>query len=105
MHTRAGDLKVDELDDVLRRANAPQHAVAAYQEHAAGRTALVFTPSVLAAHEMAEAFQAVGIAAEALSGETDPEERRALLRRFHEGGTHVITNCAVLTEGFDEPSR
>jgi len=86
VHTRAGDLKADELDDVLRRANAPRHAVAAYQEHAAGRTALVFTPSVLAAHEMADAFSAAGVAAEALSGKTNPEDRRAMLRRFHSGG-------------------
>ena len=103
VHTRAGDLKADELDDVLRRANAPEHAVAAYQEHAPGRTALVFSASVLAAREMAEAFCGAGVTAEALSGETDPEQRRAMLRRFHEGGTRVITNCAVLTEGFDEP--
>ena len=99
VHTRAGDLKVDELDDALRQANAPEHAVAAYREHAAGRTALVFTASVLAAHEMAEAFSAAGVTAEPLSGETDPEQRRAMLRRFHAGSTRVITNCAVLTEG------
>ena len=104
VHTRAGDLRADELDDELRRANAPQHAVAAYQEHAADRTALVFTPSVHSAHEMADAFNSAGVAAEALSGETAPEDRRALLRRFRDGDTRVVTNCAVLTEGFDQPS-
>ena len=104
VHTRAGDLKADELDNALRQANAPEHAVTAYHEHAAGRTALIFTPTVQSAHEMAAAFCAAGVTAEWLSGETDPEERRALLRRFHEGDTRVVANCAVLTEGFDEPS-
>src|SRR2546423_10529137 len=30
--------------------------------------------------------------------------RRAILQRLHTGATRVVANCAVLTEGFDEPS-
>ena len=104
VHTRAGDLVAGELEDALREANAPEHAVAAYLEHAAGRKALVFTPTVRLAHEIAEAFQAAGVAAEALDGTTDLDERRGILERLHTGRTMVVCNCAVLTEGFDEPS-
>ncbi len=93
-----------ELEAALRHANAPKHAVAAYQEHAAGRKALLFTPTVRLAHEMAEEFQHAGIAAEALDGATAIEERRRILKRLHSGKTRITCNCAVLTEGFDEPS-
>ena len=45
-----------------------------------------------------------GIAAEALDGTTPLATRRAILQRLHTGDTRVVANCAVLTEGFDEPS-
>src|ERR671937_736608 len=40
----------------------------------------------------------------ALDGTTPPATRRAILQRLHTGATRVVANCAVLTEGFDEPS-
>lgn len=42
--------------------------------------------------------------AEALDGTTAVEERRAILGRLRSGATTVVANCAVLTEGFDEPA-
>jgi ATP-dependent helicase IRC3 len=104
VHTRHGDFVDSELEGVLLDANAPEHVVKAYEEHAAGRKALVFTPTVRLAHNMAKAFQDAGVAAEALDGTTPLEERRDILTRVRTGETHVVCNCAVLTEGFDEPS-
>lgn len=104
LHTRAGDFIDGESSDLLIAANAPRHAVEAYQEHAAGRKAIVFTPTVKLAHLMADAFCDEGIAAQALSGETPLQERRAILKRLKSGDTRVVANCAVLTEGFDCPS-
>jgi len=104
VHTRAGDLAVNELDEALRAANAPAHTVTAYEQYAAGRKALVFTPSVQSAHDMACAFVAAGYPAESLDGRTVASERAKILDRFRSGETQVVCNCAVLTEGFDEPS-
>jgi ATP-dependent helicase IRC3 len=56
------------------------------------------------AHRVAETFQGAGIAAEALDGTTPLNERHDILARLHSGETRVVCNCAVLTEGFDEPS-
>jgi superfamily II DNA or RNA helicase len=53
---------------------------------------------------MAKAFEKAGVQAEALDGGTPLEIRREILRRFHRGETQVVANCAVLTEGFDEPA-
>lgn len=103
VHVQHGDLKAGELDKAMREAAAPAHAAEAYEKYAAGRTALCFTPSVEMAYEMADAFRERGYAAEALDGTTPLEERRAILQRFKAGETKVLANCAVLTEGFDEP--
>jgi hypothetical protein len=68
------------------------------------RKALLFTPTVALAYAMAEIFRTAGIPAEALDGTTPLATRRAILQRLHTGATRVVANCAVLTEGFDEPS-
>jgi ATP-dependent helicase IRC3 len=104
VHTRHGDFVDSELSEAMTRANAPSHVVSAYQEHAPSRKALVFTPTVQLAHDMAGAFRQAGVKAEALDGTTPDDERRAILCRLHTGETMVVANCAVLTEGFDEPS-
>jgi ATP-dependent helicase IRC3 len=104
LHVRAGDFVDSEVEALMLDANAPHHAVAAYEQHAAGRTTLAFTPTVRLAHEMAKAFTEAGIAAEALDGGMPLELRREILARFRRDAIRVLANCAVLTEGFDEPA-
>jgi superfamily II DNA or RNA helicase len=104
LRTQQGDFVEAELESLLLAANAPAQVLTAFQAHAAERKALLFTPTVTLAYAMAATFRAAGIAAEALDGTTPLATRRAILQRLHTGETRVVANCAVLTEGFDEPS-
>lgn len=104
LRTQRGDFADADLESLLLAANAPAQVLAAFQRHAAGRKTLLFTPTVAMAYAMAATFAGAGIAAEALDGTTPIAARRAILRRLHSGETRVVANCAVLTEGFDEPS-
>jgi ATP-dependent helicase IRC3 len=104
LHTRAGDFVDGEIEDLLMEADAPEHLGRAYLEHARGRKALLFTPTVRMAGLMATVLSAQGIAAEMVCGDTPLDQRRAILQRLKTGETQVVCNCAVLTEGFDEPS-
>jgi hypothetical protein len=73
-------------------------------EEADGRKTLAFLPGVKSAALMAEAFQAAGVTAAAVSGSTPLAERKALLAAHRDGDLTVLANCAVLTEGYDDPS-
>jgi superfamily II DNA or RNA helicase len=99
-----GDFQADALADALEGAGAVGEILNAYQEHGEGRKTLVFTPNVAMAYHVAEAFQAAGLKAEAVDGTTEPGERAAILKRFHKSETEVLGNCAILIEGYDEPS-
>lgn len=101
--TVAGDLDEGALERVLMAADAPTQTVQAYQAHAAGRRALLFSPGVDLAYEFAAAFNAAGIPADALDGTTPQDLRRSILRRFAAGQIQVLANCGVLTEGYDDP--
>ena len=62
-----------------------------------------FCADVQHARDLADTFNGAGIVAAAIFGEMDLNERRDVLRRFEEGAIRVLTNCGVLTEGFDSP--
>jgi ATP-dependent helicase IRC3 len=104
LRVRRGDYTAGELGEALEAASAPELVANAYREHAADRKGLVFTPTVELAYQMAGALSARGIPAEAVDGTGPTEERRSVLTRLRDGTTQVVANCALLTEGFDEPS-
>ena len=78
--------------------------VDAYREHGGGRKALAFCANVKAARDLAERFNAAGIPAACVDGETPAAERDAILAAFERGDLQVVTNVFCLTEGWDCPS-
>lgn len=66
-------------------------------------TTLAFTSSVKESEELAKAFRARGFKAEHLDANTPEKERDAILGRFRDETTQIVTNCGVLSEGYDLP--
>jgi superfamily II DNA or RNA helicase len=64
---------------------------------------LVFTPSVAAAHTTAALLQLAGIESDAVDGSMRKSERRRVIEKFKGGGSRVLVNCDLLTQGFDAP--
>lgn len=102
--TRAGDWADDQLEDALLQAEIVEHTVEAMGEHAQGRKSLIFTVTVNQATLTAEALKEAGLRAEVVSGETPKAQRRELLQGLRAGRLDALCNCAVLTEGYDDPS-
>lgn len=98
-----GDYQAGDAGRALEDAGAPEMIVAAWLEHALGRRTLVFTPTVALAVEVADEFTRAGVKAGWVSGETPMIERRRILAAYSAGEIDVLANCAVLTEGYDEP--
>lgn len=102
IRTTHGQLRDEDSEAVLMEARAPLHIAQAIHQLALNRPTLVFTPSVKVAYEVAKACLRLKMTAEVVEGETELDLRRDALRRFHVGITHVLSNCAVLVEGYDE---
>lgn len=99
-----GDYADGSLGTALEDSGAIEQIADAYVTHAKDRKGVAFTPTVKTAQHLAEALRSLGIAAEAVYGDMPSGDRHAALARLKTGETQVVTNCAVLTEGFDEPS-
>lgn len=104
LHTRHGDYITEEVEELLIDGGAPEHIAQALKQYAPDRKAIVFTPTIEVAHLCAAAINRVGIPAVAVDGTQDIEVRREYLKKFSNGTYRVVTNCAVLLEGYDEPS-
>lgn len=83
---------------------APEHIVEAYNKHARDLKTVVFCKDVLHSLEVANEFNLAGVTASTIHGEMSKEDRTEALTHFADGTIKVLTNCNVLTEGFDEPS-
>jgi superfamily II DNA or RNA helicase len=101
---RAGDFSDASLGAELERSEALDAAAKAYKQYAPERRGVAFTPTIATAHALADKLRLTGIPAEAVDGKMHIDDRRGVLRRLHSGATQVVTNCAVLTEGWDEPA-
>jgi superfamily II DNA or RNA helicase len=99
----AGDFVAKQLADAFEVDNCFDIVVSSHQKYTAGRKSMAFTVSVKGAYALAQKFNEAGVSAIGLDGTTPREERRQILRDFHAGKYEVLCNCAVLTEGFDEP--
>ncbi len=103
LRTERGDYREKELEMLVDTPQRNRRVVEAYIDHALSRRAICFAVTVEHAHHLATAFNAAGIPAAAVSGETRPASRKQLYRALRAGSLQVLTNALVLTEGFDLP--
>ena len=64
---------------------------------------LLFCTGIEHAQHIADALNAMGITAACVTGTTPKAERERLLAAFKAGEIRALTNCEVLTTGFDFP--
>ncbi|MDZ8106723.1 MAG: DEAD/DEAH box helicase [Nostoc sp. DedQUE12a] len=96
------DFTKKELEEVACDYK-PSEVLKQWQNFCAGQKTVIFAVNVKHSQEITQVFCANGITCEHLDGETPSEQRKAILDRFRSGQTQVISNCAILTEGFDCP--
>jgi hypothetical protein len=99
----AADFDMGEVAEIMDRAPITGEVIRHWREKAADRPTVVFCSTVAHAAHVAEAFNAAGIPAALIHGDLPGAERRSILASYESGRIRVITNVAVLTEGWDHP--
>lgn len=101
--TNDDDYDADSLAAVIDTTARNQVIVQSYLRHGEQRPAIAFVANVKHAEHLAAEFRRKGITAQAISGKQKKEERRQILKDYQDGKTRVLTNCNVLSEGYDAP--
>jgi DNA repair protein RadD len=103
VRTVAGDYVESQLAERMDRAKLTGDIVTHWIKFGQRRRTVAFAVNVQHSMHLRDEFIRSGVRAEHLDGNTPIAERTAILFRLAAGETEVITNCMVLTEGFDCP--
>ena len=102
LRRRAGDYAIDQAATAMDRPTVTGDAIAHYQRLATGQRAIAFCCSVQHAEHVCTSFNAAGIPAATLLGNTP--DRAATVAGFDAGSVQVLVTVDVVSEGFDIPA-
>jgi DNA repair protein RadD len=102
--TVRGDYDEKQLQEALDRKQLVGDIVTNWMRLASDRKTIVFATGVRHSISIRDEFIKAGVRAAHIDGETSDTERDQILRDVRSGKIQVISNCMVLTEGYDEPS-
>ncbi len=99
-----GDYTSKSLARLNPRDQLAADLVSSYRKHCDGLRCLIFAIDRDYSKAIAAMYQAAGIAAIHLDGETPSEVRKAALEAFQAGEIKVVSNVGLFTEGTDLPA-
>jgi superfamily II DNA or RNA helicase len=103
VETRHGDYVESQLAGRMDHDNLVGDIVTHWHKHGERRRTVVFAVNVAHSRHICEEFVRSGVKAEHIDGTTPKPERDATLARLASGEIELVTNCMVLTEGWDLP--
>lgn len=105
VRNRFGEMDYSDMD-VGNATDKPEligDIVSHWFRLARGTPTVVFASNIAHSKHIVEQFLAAGVKAEHIDCYDDTEDRRAALKRFESGETTIVSNSALLAEGWDAP--
>src|SRR6516165_8349255 len=98
-----GDYVINQLSDRMNTDALVGDLVEHWLRHAQRRRTIAFAVDVPHSVDITNELIKSGVRAEHVDGNTPQGDREAILGRLASGETEVVSNCMILTEGFDLP--
>jgi DNA repair protein RadD len=103
VETRVGDYVESQLAERMDRVNLVGDFVSHWHRYGEMRKTVCFAVNVQHSLHIRDEFIKSGVRAAHVDGSMPKPERDAVLARLASGDVDIITNCMVLTEGWDMP--
>jgi superfamily II DNA or RNA helicase len=103
VRVQAGDYVESQLADRMDQPKLIGDIVTHWHKYGERRRTVCFAVNVSHSVHVRDEFVRSGVRAEHIDGSTPKPERDAVLARLASGETELVTNCMVLTEGWDMP--
>lgn len=104
IHTKMGDYVKSELDAAVNKPSITGDAILHYRKFMDGKRAVVFCASVNHSENVVREFNARGIPALHVDGETPTVQRDGAIELFRKGEVKILSNVDLFGEGFDIPA-
>lgn len=103
LHTQHGEYVTEEVMKKLNKQAIYGNVINYYRQLSDGKQAICYCASIEHSKAMAEQFNAAGISAAHIDGETPKAERAEIVNRFKSGDILILCNVDLISEGFDVP--
>ena len=103
VQVRLGDYVEKQLAERVDRPELVGDIVTHWHRLAGARKTVVFATNVAHSIHIKDEFVKSGVKAEHIDGKTPKDERDSILGKLSRGEIDLVTNCMVLTEGWDQP--
>jgi DNA repair protein RadD len=103
IRVQAGDYAETQLADRMDRPKLVADIVSTWHKFGQRRKTVCFATGVGHSIHLRDEFIKSGVRAEHIDGSTPKDERDATLARLARGDIELVSNCMVLTEGWDMP--
>jgi DNA repair protein RadD len=104
VETRQGDYVESQLAGRMDRVDLVGDIVSHWHRYGERRKTVCFAVNVAHSIHIRNEFIKAGVRAEHIDGSTPKPDRDAALARLASGETELVSNCMVLTEGWDLPA-
>jgi len=101
---RGGDYTERQQVEAMRRPAITGNVVRTWMQRSRDRRTAVFAVNIEHSRWIVREFRRRGVRAEHLDGSTPRAQRDAILYRLRTGYTRVVSQCNVLSEGWDLPA-
>ena len=98
-----GDYVIKQLSDCMDTDKLVGDIIEHWLKHSQRRRTVIFAVDVAHSIHIVNELRKSGVRAEHLDANTPQDERNNIIARLASGETEVISNCMILTEGFDLP--
>lgn len=99
--TTAGDYNIGDLSQAVNNLDRNKLITETYLNDYNGKSCVVFATDLEHAETLTKCFHNVGVPSAFISGSTPKNERSQIITDFKAGRIKVLTNYAILTEGFN----
>jgi DNA repair protein RadD len=103
VRTVAGDYNQKQLAERMDQSGLVGDIISHWLRYGERRKTVCFATSVEHSIHIRDEFCAHGVRCEHIDGSTPEDERNKTLARLASGDAEVVSNCMVLTEGWDMP--
>ena len=101
--TVRGEFDTKSVEKVMLKRAIFGDVIANYKKLADGKQAICYCASIRHSIAMADAFNAAGINARHIDGETPKDERDRVIEMFRSDQIDILCNVDLISEGFDVP--
>lgn len=103
LNTKKGEYDMKQCEELLSKSTIYGDVIKHWKSKANNKKTIIYCSSVNHSIETVRKFEEAGIKSKHIDGKTHKTDRKKAIDEFRNGDITVLSNCDIISEGFDVP--